>query len=251
MKMGRFFKKLCNLPKSSLHLSQYIYDLDTQTRCYLFFGNEYRWYRNLFFSIILPASVDSASLMVSDSADVPDQSCSSDDLCSLEVQGSDLSPYTTLCTGCTSPEHSTRSHANLDHSESSITQDSITRSLENVVAPERDQSSITTQPSTESTERVGMKLTLPVPPVPEVQACASDSGALPSPSGRPRGARLCFSIWSPSSTSVPHPSSTSARTLRARRYRKLARIVRSTSDPISCNSVHRRMSAISLCLDYV
>lgn len=191
---------------------------------------------------------------VSESADVPDQSCSSDDLCSLEVQGSDLSPYTTLCTSCTSPEHSTRSNTrshltNLDHSESSATHDSVTRSLENVVAlPERDESSITTQPSPESRERVGMKLTLPVPPVPEVQPCASDSGPLPSPSGRPRGTRLCFSVWSPSSTSVPHPSSTSARTLRARRYRKLARIVRSTSDPISCNSVHRRMSAFFLSL---
>lgn len=193
--------------------------------------------------------------MVSDSADVPDQSCSSDDLCSLEVQGSDLSPYTALCTSCTSPEHSAlshaRSHANLDHSESSITQDSMARSLENVIAPERDESSITTQPSTESRERIGMKLTLPVPPVPDVQACAPDSGALPSPSGRPRGARLCFSVWSPSSASVPHPSSTSARTLRARRYRKLARIVRSTSDPISCNAVHRRTSDVSLCLDHV
>uniref|UniRef100_A0A7N8YL05 Uncharacterized protein n=1 Tax=Mastacembelus armatus TaxID=205130 RepID=A0A7N8YL05_9TELE len=67
----------------------------------------------------------------------------------------------------------------------------------------------------------------------------------PSPPSRPRGPRLCFSVWSPSSTS--QPASTSAqsgsspsekpRVLRAaRRYRKLARIVRSTSDPISCSS---------------
>ncbi|KAI5088771.1 protein FAM189A1, partial [Silurus meridionalis] len=196
--------------------------------------------RNTTTGLSTQASVDSASLMVSESADVPDQSCSSDDLCSLEVQGSDLSPYTALCTSCTNPEHSTHSHAcshaNLDLSESSVMQDSITRSMENVVAPERDESSITSQPSTESRARVSMKLSLPVPPVPEVQPCASNSGALPSPSGRSRGARLCFSVWSPSSNSVQHPSTTSARTLRARRYRKLARIVRSTSDPISCNS---------------
>ncbi|XP_060715315.1 protein ENTREP2 [Tachysurus vachellii] len=191
------------------------------------------------------ASVDSTSLMVSESADVPDQSCSSDDLCSLEVQGSELSTYTTLCT-CTSPEHShsthshSRSHTNLDHSESSVLHDSMTHSLENVVAPDKDESYVTTQPSIESRPQVSMKLTLPdPPPVPEVQPCASDSAALPSPTGRLRGARLCFSVWSPSSTSVPHPSSTSVRTLRARRYRKLARIVRSTSDPVSCNSVHR------------
>lgn len=197
--------------------------------------------------------------MVSESADVPDQSCSSDDLCSLEVQGSELSTYTTLCT-CTSPEHShsthshsrthSRSHANLDHSESSVLHDSITHSLENVVAPDKGESYVTTQLSTESRAQVSMKLTLPdPPPVPDVQPCASDSGAIPSPTGRLRGARLCFSVWSPSSTSVPHPSSTSVRTLRARRYRKLARIVRSTSDPVSCNSVHRRMSALSLCLN--
>lgn len=240
------FSKSCTLPNLCLHLSQHIHDFNAP--------------KHLYYLLILapvlyhsPASVDSASLMVSESADVPERSCSSDDLFSLEVQGSDLSPYTTLCTSCTSPEHGarshTRSHANLDYSESSITQDSVTRSLENVVAPERDESSITNQLPSES--RVSMKLALPVPPAPEVQPCASDSGALPSPSGRPRGARLCFTVWSPSSTSVPHPSSTSARTLRVRRYRKLARIVRSTSDPISCNSVHRRMSAISLCLDYV
>lgn len=225
--------------------------------CYLFPVIESGQYPHLLFMVV-PASVDSASLMVSESADVPDQSSSSDDLCSLEVQGSDLSPYTALCT-CTSPEHShstrphARSHTNLDHSESSVTHDSITHSLEDVMAPEKDESSITIQPSTESRERVSMKLTLPdPPPVSEVQPCASDSGALPSPSGRPRGARLYFSVWSPSSTSVPHPSSTSARTLQARRYRKLARIVRSTSDPISCNSVHRRMWPFtSLCLDYI
>lgn len=189
---------------------------------------------------------------MSESADAPDQSCSSDDLCSLEVQGSDLSPYTALCTSCVSPEHSNsmrsyaHSHATLDHNESSIPQNAITRSGENVVTPEKDESFITTQPLTESKERVSVKLTLPVPPPgPEVQPCASDSGAVPSPSGRQRGARLCFSVWSPSSTSVPHPSSTSARTLKTRRYRKLARIVRSTSDPISCTSVHRRESAPS------
>ncbi|MBN3311625.1 F1891 protein, partial [Atractosteus spatula] len=63
------------------------------------------------------ASVDSASLMVSEVADIPDHSCSSEDLCSLEVQGSlrsaDFSPYSTIRTAatdgsCTSLEHSAR-----------------------------------------------------------------------------------------------------------------------------------------------
>ncbi|XP_028812411.1 protein FAM189A1 isoform X2 [Denticeps clupeoides] len=47
------------------------------------------------------ASMDSASLMVSEIADLPDHSCSSEDLCSLEVQGSDSSPYGMLHTAPT------------------------------------------------------------------------------------------------------------------------------------------------------
>ncbi|XP_035275832.1 protein FAM189A1-like isoform X2 [Anguilla anguilla] len=111
------------------------------------------------------ASVDSASLMVSEVADLPDHSCSSEDLCSLEVQGSlhsasDLSPYGTPRTAptdgsCTSLEHSARCslrhhgparrrHHDDDedagHSESSRTQDpSPDWSSENVGAPEREE----------------------------------------------------------------------------------------------------------------
>ncbi|XP_064192060.1 protein ENTREP2-like isoform X3 [Anguilla rostrata] len=111
------------------------------------------------------ASVDSASLMVSEVADLPDHSCSSEDLCSLEVQGSlhsasDLSPYGTPRTAptdgsCTSLEHSARCslrhhgparrrHGDEDedagHSESSRTQDpSPDWSSENVGAPEREE----------------------------------------------------------------------------------------------------------------
>ncbi|XP_008403414.1 uncharacterized protein fam189a1 isoform X1 [Poecilia reticulata] len=92
------------------------------------------------------ASVDSASLMVSEVAD-QDQTCSSEDLCSLEVQGSDSSPFGTLQTAptdgsCTSLELctrlSTRCHRGMPHtdarpsdtgfSESSHTQDSLERS---------------------------------------------------------------------------------------------------------------------------
>lgn len=94
----------------------------------------------------MSASVDSASLMVSEVAD-QDQTCSSEDLCSLEVQGSDSSPFGTLQTAptdgsCTSLELctrlSTRFHRGMTHtdarpsdtgySESSHTQDSLERS---------------------------------------------------------------------------------------------------------------------------
>uniref|UniRef100_A0A8B9HUY7 Family with sequence similarity 189 member A1 n=1 Tax=Astyanax mexicanus TaxID=7994 RepID=A0A8B9HUY7_ASTMX len=103
-------------------------------------------------------SVDSASLMVSELADIPDRSCSSEDLCSLEVQGSDMSPYGTLPIAptdgsCTSLEHSmrssmrrdTRSPACLDRSESSIAQDSTTHSPDNIAAPERDDTPVSVQ----------------------------------------------------------------------------------------------------------
>uniref|UniRef100_A0A3Q3C2X7 Endosomal transmembrane epsin interactor 2 n=1 Tax=Haplochromis burtoni TaxID=8153 RepID=A0A3Q3C2X7_HAPBU len=105
------------------------------------------------------------------------------------------------------------------------------------------------------------KLTLPVTIPPPPQPCSPTSVASsggtsafsplaaspsPSPPARPRGPRLCFSVWSPSSASQPpstsaqsgHSPSEKPRVLRAaRRYRKLARIVRSTSDPISCSTM--------------
>ncbi|KAM6979792.1 uncharacterized protein fam189a1 [Aplochiton taeniatus] len=120
--------------------------------------------------------------------------------------------------------------------------------------------------------RVGSRrLTLPVPAHQPSQPCSPISVAssgetasalsppapspTPSPPARPRGsARLCFSIWSPSSSSSssstqaqaagassvhtgPSPSERPRGLRAARKYRKLARIVRSTSDPISCSSV--------------
>ena len=256
---------------------------------------------------LFSASVDSASLMVSEVAD-QDQTCSSEDLCSLEVQGSDSSPYGTPHTApidgsCTSLELCTRRRGlpNTDarpsdtgYSESSHTQESLERSpdwsSENYSNLDQEDSTDNTHPceelrasmhicdelasakhlpeeppkaSTHSLIKARMmsrKLTLPVTLPPPPQPCSPTSVASsggtsaisplapspsPSPPSRPRGPRLCFSVWSPSSTS--HPTSTSApsgcspserpRGLRAaRRYRKLARIVRSTSDPISCSS---------------
>ncbi|XP_035275831.1 protein FAM189A1-like isoform X1 [Anguilla anguilla] len=237
------------------------------------------------------ASVDSASLMVSEVADLPDHSCSSEDLCSLEVQGSlhsasDLSPYGTPRTAptdgsCTSLEHSARCslrhhgparrrHHDDDedagHSESSRTQDpSPDWSSENVGAPEREEPAGTAP--RRCWEKASRVLVLPQPPpLPSAPASASAyapqpqppgpapgpspspptaSGPSPSPPARPRGHKLCFSVWSPSSSSSsasqPPPGSSPSERPRAsrsgRRYRKLARIVRSTSDPVSCASL--------------
>lgn len=246
--------------------------------------------------------------MVSEVAD-QDQTCSSEDLCSLEVQGSDSSPYGTPHTApidgsCTSLELCTRRRGlpNTDagpsdtgYSESSHTQESLERSpdwsSENYSNLDQEDSTDNTHPceelraamhigdelasakhlpeeppkvSTHSLIKARMmsrKLTLPVtlpqPPQPCSPTSVASSGGTsaisplppspsPSPPSKTRGPRLCFSVWSPSSTS--QPTSTSAqsdyspserpRGLRAaRRYRKLARIVRSTSDPIACSSM--------------
>ncbi|KAM3624966.1 uncharacterized protein V6R79_004456 [Siganus canaliculatus] len=263
--------------------------------------------RNTTAGLSTQASVDSASLMVSEVAD-HDRTCSSEDLCSLEVQGSDSSPYGTPHTApidgsCTSLElcahrrHLPNTDArpsDTGYSESSHTQESLERSpdwsSENYSNLDQEDSMDSThqseelraamhicdelasakhipeeppKPQTHSLIKARMmsrKLTLPVTLPPPPQPCSPNSVASsggtsaisplapslsPSPPSRPRGPRLCFSVWSPSTAS--QPTSTSAqsgyspserpRGLRAaRKYRKLARIVRSTSDPISCSS---------------
>uniref|UniRef100_A0A8C9SSH9 Protein FAM189A1-like n=1 Tax=Scleropages formosus TaxID=113540 RepID=A0A8C9SSH9_SCLFO len=220
------------------------------------------------------ASVDSASLMVSEVADLPDRSCSSEDLCSLEVQGSlhstsDLSPYGTLTTAptdgsCTSLEHSApcwlRHHG---PSESSHTQEhSPDWSSENISTLEREESTGSSPVPCRGKSRRGLALPPPPQPPPHHSTSAAQAIAPPAPSPPPcpnpsppcrlRGHRLCFSVWSPSvsssASSASQPPTTSTATssypceqrrpVRSnRRYRKLTRIVRSTSDPISCTSV--------------
>lgn len=267
-------------------------------------------------SLSFSASVDSASLMVSEVVD-QDQTCSSEDLCSLEVQ--DSSPFGTPHTvpidgSCTSLELCSRRcglsntearPSDTGYSESSQTQESLERSpdwsSENYSNLDQEDSADNTHPCEElraamqicdelasakhlpeepartsahsyiKARMMSRKLTLPValphPPQPCSPTSVASSGGTsalsplqtspsPSPPSRSRGTRLCFSVWSPSSAS--HPSSTSAhsdyspserpRGLRAaRRYRKLARIVRSTSDPISCSSATGRKSRLQPC----
>ncbi|XP_068597959.1 protein ENTREP2 [Brachionichthys hirsutus] len=94
--------------------------------------------RNATAGISTQASVDSASLLASEVAD-PDRTCSSEDLCSLEVQGSDASPRgmrraVPADGSCASLELCSRHHglpnrpSDAGHSESSQTQESLERS---------------------------------------------------------------------------------------------------------------------------
>ncbi|KAG9341891.1 hypothetical protein JZ751_018208, partial [Albula glossodonta] len=235
-----------------------------------------------------PASVDSASLMVSEVADMPDHSCSSEDLCSLEVLGSlrsasDLSPFGTPRTApingsCTSLDHSTRcplQHRALTRynedgrrSESSQAQDrSPDWSLENVSMLGKEEPAAValpiptpTQPGEKASRTPALSPPLPPPSpasaststAPVGVASATRAPAYPTPSPRLRGHRLCFSVWSPSSSSssssASQPPSSSVLSSSShserprpqrpgRRYRKLAQMVRSTSDPISCTSI--------------
>ncbi|MBN3306682.1 protein ENTREP2 [Amia ocellicauda] len=220
------------------------------------------------------ASVDSASLMVSEVADMPDHSCSSEDLCSLEVQGSlrsaDFSPYSTIRTAatdgsCTSLEHSARCGLRPGHShhhsqgspagdgeeeEAGFSESSLDRShTQGSNNCTQDHSPDWSSENNSTLEREGHMM----PPTTTERAATSTATAAastcaPSPSPPPRQKKLCFSVWSPSSSSsFSQPQSSSAlsstshsgsqdRPRRHRRYR-LSRIVRSTSDPISCTSM--------------
>uniref|UniRef100_A0A8C2KSR6 Family with sequence similarity 189 member A1 n=1 Tax=Cyprinus carpio TaxID=7962 RepID=A0A8C2KSR6_CYPCA len=231
--------------------------------------------RNTTAGLSTQASVDSASLMVSETADIADHSCSSEDLCSLEGKGSDSSPYGTLHIvpidgSCTSLDHSTHSSlrrqtpARLDSTQDSKLH-SPQLSPDAVNVPEKEEiTGVKPMSCTQHRERTNKKLTLLFPPGTPSQ-CVSNSAVTstaaaasaltpstctsPSPTAQLRGTRLCFSVWSPSSSSSqPHATSALSnssqrewpRTLRATKgYRKLARIVRSTSEPISCTSISR------------
>ncbi|XP_068128638.1 protein ENTREP2 isoform X1 [Hyperolius riggenbachi] len=186
-------------------------------------------------------SVDSTSILVSEVVDIPAHSCSSEDLCSLEVQSSlrsaDFSPYSTIRTAatgssCASLEHSLRcglhhtsspdddgSRVSTDRSQkqdcdSYMQSRSLDSSTENFNTPERE-----SQLSTKERK---------LSHIPIKMCCGVFSQqpgqTLPSPTTLP---------VSP----APHPGRLEKTTQQyhARKYR-IANIVRSTSDPISCTS---------------
>ncbi|TRY53900.1 hypothetical protein DNTS_026476 [Danionella cerebrum] len=186
--------------------------------------------------------------------------CSSEELCSLEVQGSDPSLLMGPTGGsCTSLEVSSQcSLRRQTLAQRDVSGDpkpcSPQPSPDAVNTPEKEETAnVKAASRPHHKERTRKKLSL-LFPASSASQCSSSSTVTsagtssPSASAPPRGTRLCFSIWSPSSSSQPQstssPSSTSQRerprTLRVSRgYRKLARIVRSTSEPISWTSTTR------------
>nr|XP_013812657.1 PREDICTED: protein FAM189A1 isoform X2 [Apteryx mantelli mantelli] len=189
-------------------------------------------------------SVDSTSLMVSEAVDIPDHSCSSEDLCSLEVQGSirsaDFSPYSTTCKGatdrsCSSLDYSTRcrlrrtrSQGFPDEDDGSCSRASTDRSQgqENESCA-HGRSSDCSSENFSSSEREGQSKARP--PLKQMKFCCGvcSQPALPSqPSPCFGPANASLYTGSPESTVQQHHITKS----------RISNIVRSTSDPVSCSS---------------
>ncbi|XP_053573526.1 protein ENTREP2 [Bombina bombina] len=190
-------------------------------------------------------SVDSTSIMVSEVVDIPAHSCSSEDLCSLEVQGSlrsaDFSPYSTIRTAatgssCASLEHSLRCGFHPNNSQCSpdddVSRASTDRSqwhdCENYTQSRSLDSSTENFSTSERESQLPVKDKKLSQSLKPIKICC---GVFSQPPGQ----------CQPSPSSQPaNPAQHSGRlekTLQhhTRKYR-LANIVRSTSDPVSCSS---------------
>ncbi|XP_064373558.1 protein ENTREP2 isoform X2 [Dromaius novaehollandiae] len=200
--------------------------------------------RNMTEGFSTQVSVDSTSLMVSEVVDIPDHSCSSEDLCSLEVQGSlrsaDFSPYSTTCKGavdrsCSSLDYSTRcrlrrtrSQGFPDEDDGSYSRASTDRSQgqENESCA-HGRSSDCSSENFSSSEREGQSKASP--PLKQMKVCCgvcSQPAVLSQPSPCFGLANTSSYTGSPESTVQQHHITKS----------RISNIVRSTSDPVSCSS---------------
>ncbi|XP_052663423.1 protein ENTREP2 isoform X2 [Harpia harpyja] len=204
--------------------------------------------RNRTLDFSTQVSVESTSLMVSEAVDIPDCSYSSEDLCSLEVQGSlhsaDLSPYCTTPKGATDQssstlDYSTRCRFHRTHSEgfpdeddSSHSQTSTDRSQgqEKHRAHGRslDCSSENFSPSERGLQSSAQESNA-VPPLKQKKICCVDFSQPPVPSQT----SPCFGPANTSSYTSGHESAVQQHHIT--KYR-ISNIVRSTSDPVSCSS---------------
>ncbi|KAJ3593356.1 hypothetical protein NHX12_005691 [Muraenolepis orangiensis] len=167
------------------------------------------------------ASVDSASLLVSELADLQDNS-SSDDLCSLEVAPGGCSDSSSPAShpeppDGTGPQDNPDHDAGEEHGPCTVHVCEELASAKHAAEEEAPRAAAASTHALIRARVFSRKLTLPVTLAPPPQPCSPTSLALSgcSPGDRPRGFRA------------------------VRKYRKLARMVRSTSDPISCTSTAR------------
>ncbi|XP_027707244.1 protein FAM189A1 [Vombatus ursinus] len=192
-------------------------------------------------------SVDSTSLLVSEVADIPDHSYSSEDFCSLEVQGSlrsaDFSPYGTIRkaatdSSCTSLDRSVRCRFHSTHSPCSPME---ARGCRHRASPDRSQIQ-----DYESSPQRSLDCSS------ESYSFSESQGSVRENQSQPqlKQMKMCCGTFSQSSATHSQPSLCSVpantsshhgcpeRTVPPRRIRKkrISDIVRSTSDPISCSS---------------
>ncbi|XP_044518387.1 protein FAM189A1 [Gracilinanus agilis] len=192
-------------------------------------------------------SVDSTSLLVSEVADIPDHSFSSEDLCSLEVQGSlrsaDFSPYGTIRkaatdSSCTSLDRSVRCRFHRTHSPCSSMEArgcrhraSLDRSqIQDYESSSQRSPDYSSENYSFSESQGSVRENQSQPQLKQMKMCC---GTFSQPSATHSQPSLC-SV--PANTSSHHGCP--VRTVPPRRARKkrTSNIVRSTSDPISCSS---------------
>ncbi|XP_072726936.1 protein ENTREP2 isoform X3 [Ciconia boyciana] len=204
--------------------------------------------RNVILDFSTQVSVESTSLMVSEAVDIPDRSCSSEDLCSLEAQGSlhsaDLSPYCTTPKGATDQScstldysthcrfHRTRSEGFPDEDDSSHSQASTDRSQgqEKNCAHCRSLncSSENFSPSERELQSSAQENNA-TPPLKQKKICCVVFSQPPVPSQT----SPCFGPANASSYASGYESAVQQHHIT--KYR-ISNIVRSTSDPVSCSS---------------
>lgn len=187
--------------------------------------------------------------MTSETAEIPDHSCSSEDLCSLEVQGSlrssDFSPSYTNCKGatgqsCSSLDYSTRCRFHRTRSEAFPDEDVSLRSR---VSTDKSQgqenescahgrssdcSSENFNPSERELESTAQESSVSAH-LEQMKICC---GVFRQPSV-PSHTAPCFG---PANTSSYVSSSESTVQQHHVTERRISNIVRSTSDPVSCSS---------------
>ncbi|XP_030137872.4 protein ENTREP2 [Taeniopygia guttata] len=193
-------------------------------------------------------SVESTSLMVSEAVDIPDRSYSSEDLCSLEVQGSlqsaDLSPYCITPKGaadqsCSALDchthcrfHRTRSEAFPDEGDSSHSRASTDRSQgqEKNCAHSRslDCSSGNYSPSERELQSSAQESSA-TPPLKQKKTCCVDFH-------RPPAAFQTSPCFGPANTSARASGPEAAAQPQHLPKHPASTIVRSSSAPVSCSS---------------
>ncbi|XP_009068707.1 PREDICTED: protein FAM189A1 [Acanthisitta chloris] len=202
--------------------------------------------RNMTPDFSTQVSVESTSLMVSEAVDIPDRSYSSEDLCSLEVQGSlhsaDLSPYCITPKGIMDQStldyhtrcrfHRTHPEGFPDEDDSSHSQASTDRARgqEKNCAHGRslDCSSGHYSPSERELQSSAQESNA-TPPLKQKKSCCVDFSQSPVPFQ----SSPCFGLANTSSYSSSHESAVQQQHLTKH---PISNIVRSTSAPVSCSS---------------